>query len=241
MVKKFAFSLEKYEINIYLNVFSILHTIINSTHEKFLKMLDRLSAVLGRGKDPLEDGLEVGIRNNVERARVVASSDVKIAKNNLRIMEVEGEILREAIRHLYEAEADGKINGGELKNLVGKYNEQLTQIESVIQHDKSVVALYDLESIQVDLLELFNKHFSDLNKKIGDLKSHLGIYPGPPSSSKEKREIDPYIQRREKRQIEKTEERKTSSAKSEADQKIGQIQSEIEKTLKKLNKIEIDS
>lgn len=203
-------------------------------------MWDKLSAILGRGKDPLKDGIEDGLRNSITPERAVASSDVKIAKNNLRLMEVEGEILREAIRHLYEAEADGKINGGELKNLVGKYNEQLTQIESVIQHDKSVVALYDLESIQTDLMELFNKHFNDLNKKIGDLKTNLGIYPAPIPLSQEKREIEPYIQSKEKRQIEKTEERKTS-VKSEADQRIGQIQTEIEKTLEKLNKIEINS
>ena len=208
-------------------------------------MWNRLSDILGREKDPQQPGLEDRMGNNdlpsLKVERGVGPSDVKIAQNRLRMLEVEGEIVRDTIRRLYEAEAEGKISESELKSLVGRYKERLIQIEGEIEHDKSVVALYDLEHIQADLMELFNKHFNDINTKMEKLKARLGIESAPTASFKEKKEIEPNVQKREKKT--KPEDKETSSAteKSEADKRIEKIQIDIEKTLEKLNQIEIEA
>ncbi|MFQ5836817.1 MAG: hypothetical protein ACE5HG_03085, partial [Candidatus Bathyarchaeia archaeon] len=143
--------------------------------EWLLKMWERLSAKIGsilrRENDPPKVELEARTRNPDLRplkvGHSVAASDIKVAQDNLRIMEVEREILSHAIRCLYEAEADGKISKSELKSLLSGYKERMVHVKNTIQHDQSVVALYELECIQADLMGLFNKHFDDLNKKIG--------------------------------------------------------------------------
>lgn len=168
----------------------------------------------------------------------VAPSDIDIAQNNLRMMEVESEILSHAVRRLYEAEAHGKINKNELEELVGRYKERLNQIKSAIQREKSMVALYDLEHVQGELIELFNKHFNDLNIKIDELKSRLGINPASEPTPKEKKKTQQKKQK--KSQIEDTDEEVSSNEKSEADKKIEKIQTEIDKTLEKLMQIEIE-
>ena len=70
--------------------------------------------------------------------------------HNLRIMKVKREILSHAIQRLYEAE--GKISKGELKSLTNSYKERMVQVKNTIQNDQSVLALYDLERIQTDLM-----------------------------------------------------------------------------------------
>ena len=208
-------------------------------------MWNRLSDILGREKDPQQPGSEKKIGNNtfpsLKVERGIGPSDVKIAQNRLRMLEVEGEIVRDTIRRLYEAEAEGKISESELKSLVGRYKERLIQVEGEIEHDKSVLALYDLERIQVDLMELFNKHFNDLNTKIEKLKARLGMESAPTTTFKEKKEIEQNVQKREKKAKPEDKEPSLATEKSEADKRIEKIQIDIEKTLEKLNQIEIEA
>ena len=201
-------------------------------------MWDRLPAKIGsilrRENDPPKVGLEARIGNTDLRPlkveHSVAPSDVKIAQGHLRMMEVEREILSHAIRRLYEAEADGRINKGELKSLVSSYKERMIQVKNTVRHDQSVVALYNLECIQDDLMGLFNKHFDDLNKKIGELKARLGMEPASALPSKEKKE------KRQKRR--KRKKLSLATEKSEVDERIEKIRAEVDKTLERLGRIE---
>lgn len=201
-------------------------------------MWDGLSAKIGsilrRKNDPLKVGLEARIGNadlRILRAEhSVAPSDVRVAQDRLRMMEVEREILSHAIRRLFEAEADGKVSKRELESLVSNYKERMVQVRNTIQHEQSVVALYNLERIQDDLMGLLNKHFNDLDNKIGELKARLGIEPAPTRPSKERKE-----KRRKRR---KRKKRSSTTEKSEPDERIKKIRAEVDKTLERLGRIE---
>ena len=202
-------------------------------------MWDRLSAKIGsilRGEnDPKKVGLEARIGNtNLRSFKVdysVASSDVKLAQDSLRLMRVERDILSHAIQRLHEAEADGEINKGELKSLMNNYKERMVQVKNTIQNDQSVLALYDLERIQTDLMAIFNKHLDDLNKKTEELKARLGIEPAPTILAKKKKE-----KRRKRRK-----KRSSATEKSEVDKRIEKIRAEIDKTLEKLGRIDANA
>lgn len=201
-------------------------------------MWNRLSAkiesILRKENNPPEVGLGTRIGNadlplfKIEHS--VASSDVKVAKDNLRMMEVEQEILSHAIRRLYEIEADGEINKSERDRLATRYKERMIQIKNLIQHDQSVLALYNLERVQADLMDMFSKHLGDLNNRIGELKAHLGMEPVSTRLSEEKKE-----KRRKKR---KRKKRSSVTEKSEVGERIGKIQAEVDKALSKLERIE---
>ena len=205
-----------------------------------MKVWDRLSAKIGsilRGENaPKKIGLEARIGNtNLRSFKVdysVATSDVKIAQDSLRLMSVERDILSHAIQRLYEVEADGEISKGELKSLMNNYKERMAQVKNTIQHDQSVVALYDLERIQTDLMAIFNKHLDDLNKKTEELKARLGIEPAPEILAKKKKE---------KRRKRRKKKRSSATEKSEVDKRIEKIRAEIDQTLEKLGKIEANA
>jgi len=203
-------------------------------------MWDRVSAKIGsilRGEnDPKEVGLEARIGNtNLRSFKVdhsVASSDVKLAQDSLRLMRVERDILSHAIQRLYEVEADGEISKGELKSLMNNYKERMAQVKNTIQNDQSVLALYNLERIQTDLMAIFNKHLDDLNKKTEELKARLGIEPAPEILAKKKKE---------KRRKRRKKKRSSATEKSEVDKRIEKIRAEIDQTLEKLGKIEANA
>ncbi|NIR87919.1 hypothetical protein GWO13_10370 [Candidatus Bathyarchaeota archaeon] len=160
----------------------------------------------------------------------VTPSDAKDAQESLRTLEVEGEVLSLAIRRLYQAEADGRINKNERDRLANSYKERIAKVKKGISRSRSIVALHELEEIRSDLIKLFNNHFSDLNVKIGNLRSHLELKPisTPPSKKKKKK---------------KRKKRKRSKApkKNKAEEKIEKIRAEIDKTLDRLGQIEAEA
>jgi hypothetical protein len=147
------------------------------------KLSAKIESILKEENDLPNVGLECRLGNAGMRffkiEQSVAPSEVRIAHDHLRMLEVEREILSYDIRRLYEAEADGKINESEMQRLVKSYKERIIQVKNIIQHDQSVVALYELERIQDDLRGLFKKHFDELNNKIGALKTRLGVETVP--------------------------------------------------------------
>ncbi len=99
------------------------------------------------------------------------------AKDELRMLDLEREILSDAIRHLYEAQANGKITEQERDKLAESYKSRMMTVKDAISKDESVVALHELETMQQDLMKLFSERFDDLNQKIDELRSKAEARP----------------------------------------------------------------
>jgi hypothetical protein len=78
----------------------------------------------------------------------VPSDDATHAKDELRILDLEREILSDAIRKLYEAHAEGKITEQERERLAQTYKARMMTIKEAISKDESLVALHELETMQ---------------------------------------------------------------------------------------------
>jgi len=94
----------------------------------------------------------------------VPQEDASHAKDELRILDLEREILSDAIRRLYEASAEGKITEQERERLAQTYKARMMTVKNAISMDESVVALHELEGMQEDLMKLFSERFDDLSK-----------------------------------------------------------------------------
>ena len=81
------------------------------------------------------------------------------------MLDLEREILGDAIRRLYEAQAEGKITEAEREKLAATYKARMTSIKESISRDENIVALHDLESMQEDLMKLFSERFGEFNLK----------------------------------------------------------------------------
>ena len=168
--------------------------------------------------------------------RSVTSFDAQKSKKELRLLDVEREILSFGIRRLYEAQAEGKLTDKERDQLADGYKQRMLEIKDSITENESVVALHELESMQDDLIKLFNDRFDEINKKIGGLRMTLDIKPKP-APSKPVSVVAPSARPEKVKKVRKPLKPK----KTEAEERIDQIRSEVEKVLERLGQMETEA
>jgi len=194
-------------------------------------------AMRARGKKEPPVTLEVQEKWPLKTERTVASEEAKSAKEQLRTLDIEREALSDAIRRFYEAQAEGKITEEERERLASRYKERMMKIRDTISLSESVMALHELETMQEDLIKMFSNRFDEVNRKIGDLRTHLEVkplveVPVPPKAP-------PVTAPRPK---ERTRVRKRPPPKkTEAEKRIEQIRAEVEKVLERLGQIEVEA
>lgn len=192
---------------------------------------------------------ELGLPFKISKS--VQATDASQAKDELRILELEREILSDAIRRLYEAHAEGKITEQERERLAGTYKSRMITVKDSIAKDETVVALHELESMQEDLMKLFSERFGELSSKVEELRSKIDVkpikevkvaVPTPQPALEEAEEEE--AEEKEGEEGKPRKKRKPSekpTAKTEAEKRIDEIRSEVEKVLDKLGQMEIET
>lgn len=176
------------------------------------------------------------------------------AKDELRILDLERDILGDAIRRLYEAHAEGKITEQEREKLAASYKMRMNSIKESISKDENIIALHELEGMQEDLMKLFSERFGDLTSKVEDLRTKIDVKPireipiklpqQTPLQMEDDEEEDEEEVPERGDQDKPKKKRKPSeakpAAKTEAERRIESIRSEVEKVLDKLGQMEIE-
>jgi len=176
----------------------------------------------------------------------VSPNEAGRAKGELRILDLEREILGDAIRRLYEAHAEGKITEEERERLAQTYKSRMMAVKDAISKDESVVALHELEAMQEDLIKLFSERFDDLSGKIEELRQRAQTQPikeieipttktPPPVDLEEKTESEEKAKKKRKPPPAKP------SPRTEAEKRIEEIRNEVEKVLDRLGQMEVES
>ncbi len=179
----------------------------------------------------------------------VQSTDASHAKDELRILDLEREILSDAIRRLYEAHAEGKISEQERERLAGSYKSRMMAVKESMAKDETIVALHELEGMREDLMKLFSERFGELSSKVEELRSKIDVkavkeipvqMPKPgmaeePEEAGEEEEEEDETKKKRRKPSEKP------SPKTEAEKRIEEIRSEVEKVLDKLGQMEIET
>jgi hypothetical protein len=179
----------------------------------------------------------------------VQSNDASQAKNELRILDLEREILSNAIRRLYEAHAEGKISEQERERLASSYKSRMMAVKDSMAKDETIVALHELEGMQEDLMKLFSERFGDLSTKVEELRSKIDVQPVKEISVKMPKPKTPEeLETGEEEEEEgkgKPRRKKKAPAKpspkTEAEKRIEEIRNEVEKVLDKLGQMELES
>ena len=179
-------------------------------------------------------------------------------KMNCAFLILEREILSDAIRHLYEAHAEGKISEQERERLAGTYKTRMSTVKNSIAKDETIVALHELEGMQEDLMKLFSERFGELSSKVEELRTRIDVkplkemkvqLPTQPTAAEKKEKADEEEEEETEEaegETEKPKKRKKTepekpSAKTEAEQRIEEIRGEVEKVLDKLGQMEIET
>jgi hypothetical protein len=177
-------------------------------------------------------------------AKSVPQEEAQRAREELRILDLEREILSDAIRRLYEAHAEGKITEEERDRLAETYKSRMMTVKEAISKDESLVALHELEAMQEDLIKLFSERFDELNAKIEELRSRVEVKPikeiaipaaeAPPTKKTEEKPP-------EEKEKKKRKPPAKPSPKTEAEKRIEEIRAEVEKVLERLGQMEIET
>ena len=189
-------------------------------------------------------------------SKSVQTTMASSAKDELRILDLERDILGDAIRRLYEAHAEGKITEQEREKLAITYKNRMNTIKESISKDESIVALHELEGMQEDLMKLFSERFGELTTKVEELRTRIDVKPireipiRMPSQTPTQMEKDEEEESEDAEMPEAGEEKprkkrkpaeEKPDAKTEAERRIESIRSEVEKVLDKLGQMEIES
>ncbi len=170
--------------------------------------------------------------------RSVPSAQVTQAKEELRILSLEKEIVGFALTRLYEAEADGKITKEDQSKLLDKYSAEMKQLDKQISAKEMIVKLFDLESTQGELIQLFNTRLDEINQEIQAIRGSLGLEPLEETTTKDAKPSTPSPAKEEQA---KKPPPKRGPPKTEAEQKLEAIQDEVLKVLERLDRIETEA
>jgi hypothetical protein len=212
-------------------------------------------AMRGQGKRPKKKSEDIELIPELRGypfkvTKSVPVNEASHAKDELRILDLEREILSDAIRRLYEAHAEGKITEQERERLAETYKARMMLVKDAMSKDESLVALHELETMQEDLMKLFSQKFDDLSSKIDELRSkaqlksikEVTITPKILEQAETSGEDDEKTGGEEKaKRKRKPPSQKAESPRTEAEKRIEQIRSEVEKVLDKLGQMEIES
>jgi len=176
--------------------------------------------------------------------RTVTTEEAREAKERLKMLDLEREILSFAIRRLYEAQAEGKITEEERERVAQRYKSRMMKVRDSISKSESVVALHELESMQEDLIKLFSERFDELGQKVEELRTRLEIKAekeeaptptavSPPPSA-------PEVSEKEKEKKKARKKPTPPTPKTDAEKRIEEIRAEVEKVLERLGQIEVE-
>ena len=190
-------------------------------------------------------------------SKSVQATEASSAKNELRMLDLEREILGDAIRKLYEAQAEGKITEMEREKLAGSYKERMNKIKESISRDEGIVALHELEGMQDDLMKLFSQRFTELTSKVEELRTRIDVKPireipiklptqtlqkEKELEDEEEKEISEVTEEKEKRpRTKKPSEEKQQVPKNEGERRLGEIYSKVNEALEKLGQMEAEA
>ncbi len=180
------------------------------------------------------------------------------AKDELRVLDLEQQILGDALRRLYEAQAEGKITESEREKLAGMYKIRMNTIKDSISKDQNIIALHELEGMQEDLMKLFSERFGDLTNKVEELRTKIDVKPireipiKMPQQTVQMEEAEGEEEEEtandevsEKKQAAAPKKRKPPEEKpdqkTEAERRIESIRSEVEKVLDRLGQMEVEA
>jgi len=200
-------------------------------------------------EEPKEASIEEDVAKQglpVMKPQITISPDeAENARKELRLLEVERDIAQYALTKIYEAEAGGKISEGERDTLAGRYKDQVKTLEERMSFSRMLVDLRELEVGQSELVKMFYDKFTELDKRIHNVRTRLGHTPtpmpgiAPPEETAGARPTPPPSAQRRAKGAKPPE--KEAPPRTRAEMELEKLQEEVKKALEKLEQIELES
>lgn len=104
-------------------------------------------------------------------ARTTTLENVNQAREALKVLKLERQILGSAVTTIYESQTKGVITEAERDRLLEKYKVDLKRLEKAIAENQQIVDLYDLEVEKEEVTKTYKAKLAEIDARLKDLKS----------------------------------------------------------------------
>jgi hypothetical protein len=109
--------------------------------------------------------------STLERPRTTSLEAVSRARETLKVLKLERQILGSAVTTIYESQTKGMITEAERDRMLEKYKVDLKQLEKAINENQDVVDLFDLEVERENVIKNYKARLAEIDAKLKDLRS----------------------------------------------------------------------
>jgi len=106
---------------------------------------------------------------------------VEHAREALKVLKLERQIIGSAVTTIYESHSKGVISEAERDRMLEKYKSDLKRVEKNIAENQEVVELHDLEAEREEVIKSFNTKLAEIDAKLRNLKSGTPPKPAKPT------------------------------------------------------------
>jgi hypothetical protein len=182
---------------------------------------------------------------SLESSRSTSEEAVNHARDSLKILRLERQILGAALTTIYESHSKGLITEPERDQLLEKYKVDLTRLDKAIEENQRVVDLFDLESAREVLVRDFKARLAEIDAQVKTLKSGGSVTRTEKTTRENEKKRNPTRDEDKKSPGGQEQSAKKSSESeqqqiTDAEKRIEQIRAEILKAMDRLEQIEAE-
>jgi len=165
---------------------------------------------------------------------------VKRARESLKVLKLERQILGSAVTTIYESHTSGVITEDERDRMLEKYKVDLKRLEKAIQENQQIVDLHDLEIERDEVIKSFKAKLAEIDTKLKDLKSGTPPVSGKPEQSEHSGGTVSKGGSQYSNNDQQSKNKENEQAITDSEKRIEQIREEILKAMDRLEQIEAE-
>jgi hypothetical protein len=170
---------------------------------------------------------------------------VKTAREALKVLKLERQILGSAVTTIYESHSKGVISEAERDRMLEKYKVDLKRLEKGLEENQQIVDLHDLEIEREELIKSFKVKLAEIDAKLKGLKSGTPVQK--PNQKPNKGGVEAGGRDSNERKTVEDEpprsdpdQQADQQAVTDSEDRIDQIREEILKAMDRLEQIETE-
>ncbi|MGD0330809.1 MAG: hypothetical protein ABSB40_10310 [Nitrososphaeria archaeon] len=166
----------------------------------------------------------------------IPPEEAKNARQELKTLLLEKDLLGNAITRVFELEAQGQVSKEERDILVKRYKDRLQEVDSKLDDIELIIEVGELEHLRNELVTLITRKLDDVDKKLEKALIRLDAQKirSPPLTAQSKG------QQAKEATVPKVEKRQQRILESSVDKELKQYREEIMEALDKLEQIDLE-
>lgn len=108
----------------------------------------------------------------LETSATISVEAVEKAREALKVLRLERQIIGSAVTTIYESHSKGVISQAERDRMLEKYKVDLKRLEKSIEENQQLVDLHDLEAEREEVIRSFNAKLAEIDTKLKNLRSN---------------------------------------------------------------------